>query len=142
MQLRSWNRLLHFSLSAIQSLYANACAFENGSILTCIWYYWCIRRDYSSLADREYLYSQRQECDKDCHRALNNTYHSRVYLETPRCLRSENARNSSFEHTSVLCCATTACKARLELLYRKLSKHTGSRMTRAIEHLKWPFEEQ
>jgi hypothetical protein len=57
-------------------------------------------------------------------------------------LRSGNANNSLFEHTSVLCCATAACKARLEVLCSKLSKHNGSRINRAIEHLKWPFDEQ
>ncbi|KAE8448932.1 hypothetical protein EG329_008728 [Mollisiaceae sp. DMI_Dod_QoI] len=56
-------------------------------------------------------------------------------------LRSENAKNNSFEHTSVLCCASVSCKARLDVLYNKLSKHSANRMIRAIEYLKWPFNE-
>lgn len=57
-------------------------------------------------------------------------------------LRNENAINNSFEYTSVLCCATAACKTRLDLLYSKFSKHNGSRINRGIENLKWPFNEQ
>lgn len=57
-------------------------------------------------------------------------------------LRSENARDNSFEYTSVLCSATGACKTRLERLHSKLSKDDGSRMNRAIRHFKWPFDEK
>ena len=57
-------------------------------------------------------------------------------------LRSENARDNSFEYTSVLCSATGACKTRLERLHSKLSKDDGSRMNWAIRHFEWPFDEK
>ncbi len=57
-------------------------------------------------------------------------------------LRSESARDNSFEYTSVLYSATCACKTKLELLHSKLSKHESSRMNRAIHQLRWPFDEK
>jgi hypothetical protein len=58
-------------------------------------------------------------------------------------LRSQSAKDNSFEYTSVLCSATGACKTKLELLHSKLSsRRDGSRLNRALHRLKWPLDEK
>ena len=53
-------------------------------------------------------------------------------------LHSDSARRQSFDETSVLVSSTGACKAKVEIIYKKLEAATKDRLQRAL----WPLNEK
>jgi len=57
-------------------------------------------------------------------------------------LNSEKIRGRSFDSNSVLQKAIRACHGRIERVGDKLKPADGGKLTRALERLKWPFEQK
>ena len=53
-------------------------------------------------------------------------------------LRSDSAKSQSFNETSVLVSSTSACKTKVEIIYKKLEAATKDRLHRAL----WPLNEK
>jgi Fungal N-terminal domain of STAND proteins len=76
-------------------------------------------------------------------KALNEEYVTlqHVLMQLSAFLRSDNAKSNLFQGTSVLRLTIESCQGNVQGIATKLktSKH---KMTRALEKLRWPFEEK
>ncbi len=61
-----------------------------------------------------------------------------VLCHLDRFLRTDGAKKQSFDDTSVLVSSTSACRAKLEVLYKKLDAAAKGRLLRAL----WPLNEK
>ena len=57
-------------------------------------------------------------------------------------LQSEQATGSTFDEDSVLHLAISDCKSRIERIGDKLKPSEGGKLARAVDRLKWPFEQK
>lgn len=57
-------------------------------------------------------------------------------------LQSEQATGSTFDEDSVLHLAISDCKARIERIGDKLKPSEGGKLARAVDRIKWPFEQK
>lgn len=57
-------------------------------------------------------------------------------------IASDAAKNVSFDSSSVLAIAVTNCTKRVERIAEKIRTSTGNKLNRAIQRLKWPFEQE
>ncbi|KAF8541995.1 ankyrin repeat-containing domain protein [Trichophaea hybrida] len=67
---------------------------------------------------------------------------SHVLQQLVMFLRSEDAKGTSFDQTSVLCSVIAVCQGHVEQLYRKLEKLSSTgKNKKGVERLKWPFNQ-